>query len=157
MDIKEMDLVKKVNEALNQGKSITEIEKEMQFGKDTLRKKMRKLNYKFDRKIRLYILDKNNIDNTNNTNNIKNNKNGGIFIKSFSGNEIKTLKEIIKIYENKKIEIEDIDYKNSKVVVRSFRSYEKILDKFASFCKQNELNQKEAIAIALSDFIKKSI
>lgn len=164
MDNKEINLAEKVNEELKQGKSITEIEKEMQFGKDTLRKKLRKLNYKFDRKQKLYVKDttdntKNNV--INNTNNIKNNTNNKNESKRattiFNENEIKTLKEMIKIYENKKIEIENVDYENSKVVVRSFRSYEKILDTFASFCKQNELNQKDAIATALTDFMKKNI
>lgn len=164
MDNKEINLVDEVNNKLMQGKSITEIEKEFEFGKDTLRKKMRKLNYKYDRKQKLYVKDT--TDNTknkviNNTHNIKNNANNknenNRAITIFNENEIKTLKEMIKIYENKKIEIENLDYENSKVVVRSFRSYEIILDTFASFCKQNELNQKDAIATALSDFMKKNI
>lgn len=164
MDNKEINLAEEVNEQLKRGKSISEIEKEMQFGKDTLRKKLRKLNYKFDRKQKLYVKDttdntKNNV--INNTHNIKNNTNNKNESKRditiFNENEIKTLKEMIKIYENKKIEIENVDYENSKVVVRSFRSYEKILDAFASFCKKNELNQKDAIATALSDFMKKNI
>lgn len=170
LDNKEINLVEEVNNQLKEGKSITEIEKEFGFGKDTLRKKLRKLNYKFDRKHKLYVLDIENntktTDNTknkviNNTHNIKNNTNNKNesrrAITIFNENEIKTLKEMIKIYENKKIEIENVDYENSKIVVRSFRSYEKILDTFASFCKQNELNQKDAIATALSDFMKKNI
>lgn len=169
MDNKKMNLIEAVNSQLVEGKSISEIEKEFGFGKDTLRKKLRKLNYKYDRKQKLYIYTENNtktIDNTknnitNNTYNIKNNANNKNESKRaitiFNENEIKTLKEMIKIYENKKIEIENLDYENSKVVVRSFRSYEIILDTFASFCKQNELNQKDAIATALSDFMKKNI
>lgn len=164
MDNKKMNLIEAVNSQLVEGKSISEIEKEFGFGKDTLRKKLRKLNYKYDRKQKLYVKDttdntKNNV--INNTNNIKNNANNKNesrrAITIFNENEIKTLKEMIKIYENKKIEIENLDYENSKVVVRSFRSYEIILDTFASFCKQNELNQKDAIATALSDFMKKNI
>lgn len=164
-----MNLVQEVNEQLKRGKSISEIEKQMRLGKDTLRKKMRKLNYKFDRKQKLYVYTENNIktiDNTknnviNNMHNIKNNTNNknesNKSITIFDENEVKILKEIIKSYVNKKIEIENLDYKTSKIVVRSFRSYELILDKFASFCKQNELNQKDAIATALADFMKKSI
>lgn len=164
MDNKEINLAEKVNNDLRAGKSISEIEKEMNLGKDTLRKKLRKLNYKFDRKSKQYVREttdntKNNV--INNTHNIKNNANNKNESKRattiFNENEIKTLKEMIKIYENKKIEIENVDYENSKIVVRSFRSYEKILDTFASFCKQNELNQKDAIATALLDFMKKNI
>lgn len=159
MDNKEKSLIESVNSQLALGKSITEIEKYMHFGKDTLRKKMRKLNYKYDRKQKLYVLDTKN--NTETTDNIKNNtntkNNNKRDLKIFDENEIKTLKEIIKSYEQKKSKIKNLDYKNSKVVVRSFRSYEKILDTFASFCKQNELNQKDAIATALLDFIKKKI
>lgn len=170
MDNNEVNLAEEVNQYLSEGLSISEIEKIKNFGKDTLRKKMRKLNYKYDRKQKLYVLDtKNNTETTdntknkviNNTHNIKNNTNNKNESKRaitiFDENEIKTLKEMIKIYENKKVEIENLDYENSKVVVRSFRSYEKILDTFASFCKQNELNQKDAIATALTDFMKKNI
>ena len=169
LDNKEINLAEEVNQYLSEGLSISEIEKIKGFGKDTLRKKLRKLNYKFDRKQKLYVYTENNIKTTdniknkviNNTNNIKNNTNNKNESKRaitiFSENEIKTLKEMIKNYEDKKTEIENVDYENSKVVVRSFRSYEKILDTFASFCKQNELNQKDAIATALSDFMKKNI
>ena len=170
MDNKEINLAEEVNQYLSEGLSISGIEKIKGFGKDTLRKKLRKLNYKYDRKQKLYILDSGNNTKTtdniknkviNNTNNIKNNTNNKNesrrAITIFSENEIKTLKEMIKNYEDKKTEIENVDYENSKVVVRSFRSYEKILDTFASFCKKNELNQKDAIATALADFMKKSI
>lgn len=170
MENKEINLVDEVNNALALGKSIADIEKSMKFGKDTLRKRMRKLNYKYDRKQKLYIKDiedksnnsdkiKNNvINNTNNTKNTGDNKNESKrAITVFDENEIKTLKEMIKIYEHKKSELENLDYENSKIVTRSFRSYEKILDTFASFCKQNELNQKDAIATALKDFMKKNI
>lgn len=164
MDNKEIYLIEEVNSQLRQGKSIADIEKLKGLGKDTLRKKLRKLGYRYDRKLKQYVKDstdntKNNV--INNTHNIKNNTNNKNESKRaitiFSENEIKILKEMIKIYEHKKTEIENVDYENSKVVVRSFRSYEKILDTFASFCKQNELNQKDAIATALSDFIKKNI
>lgn len=164
LDNKEINLVEEVNKYLGEGKSIGQIEVLKGFGKDTLRKKLRKFGYKYDRKQKLYVLDI--TDNTktniiNNTNNIKTNiKNKNESKRAttiFSENEIKILKEMIKIYEHKNKSIDNLDYKSSPVVVRSFRSYEKILDTFASFCKKNELNQKDAIATALSDFMKKDI
>ena len=164
LDNKEINLVEEVNKYLGEGKTISEIEMIKGFGKDTLRKKLRKLNYKFDRKQKLYVLDitdntkTNVINNTNNVKtNIKNKNESKRATTIFSENEIKILKEMIKIYEHKNKSIDNLDYKSSPVVVRSFRSYEKILDTFASFCKKNELNQKDAIATALVDFMKKDI
>lgn len=164
MDNKEINLVEEVNKYLGEGKSIGQIEVLKGFGKDTLRKKLRKFGYKYDRKQKLYVLDitdntkTNVISNINNVKtNIKNKDNSKRAIKIFDENEVKILKEIIKIYEHKNKSIDNLDYKSSPVVVRSFRSYEKILDTFASFCKKNELNQKDAIATALVDFMKKDI
>ena len=163
MDNKEINLVKEVNKYLREGKSIGEIEVLKGFGKDTLRKKLRKFGYKYDRKQKLYVLDITDNTKTNvisNINNIKTNiknKDNSKRATTFSENEIKILKEMIKTYEHKNKSIDNLDYKSSPVVVRSFRSYEKILDTFASFCKKRELNQKDAIATALSDFMKKNI
>lgn len=74
--------------------------------------------------------------------------------KIFSNDEISILKEIISNYKNKK-EIEVAEFQG-EVVTRSFRSYKDVMEQFATFCTDNKLNQKDAIATALSDFIKKN-
>jgi hypothetical protein len=55
-----------VNTKLKEGASIAKVERELNFGKDTLRKKINRANYKYDKTLNQFILD----DNTNITQNI---------------------------------------------------------------------------------------
>ena len=64
LDNKEMNLIEEVNRELLADKSIADIEKSKGFGKDTLRKKLRKLNYRYDRKLKQYVRET--TDNTKN-------------------------------------------------------------------------------------------
>lgn len=77
----------------------------------------------------------------------------------FTSQEVLVLKELIKNYNVKKeIEKFDIDSLNDKeITTRSFRSYKEVMNKFSEFCKDNNLNQAEAIATALNNFITKNI
>ena len=50
VDIKIDEIVKYVNEKMKNGLSMAQIEKEMKVGKDTLRKKLNRNNFKYDNK-----------------------------------------------------------------------------------------------------------
>lgn len=50
-----LDLVDYVNKKLTEGFSTAKIEKEMQLGKDTLRKKLNRAGYKFNKDLKQYI------------------------------------------------------------------------------------------------------
>lgn len=74
----------------------------------------------------------------------------------FSEEEVIILKEIIKNYklqEKEKINVSEL--KDKTITTRSFRSYKEIMDNFAKYCKEKKLNQGEALAVALMDFINK--
>ena len=44
---------------------------------------------------------------------------------------------------------------DGEIVTRSVRTYKNVLDKFVKYCKDNKLSQKDSIAIALIEFMKK--
>lgn len=177
VDIKIDEIVKYVNEKMKNGLSMAQIEKEMKVGKDTLRKKLNRNNFKYDKNLKIYIcvtsetysnipkkeIEKKLIENNNNiditrsitkketkknSNSIKNNVPEGHL---FTEEEITILKNIIKNY---KLCTTDVVL-DGEIVTRSVRTYKNVLDRFAQYCKDNKLSQKDSIAIALIDFMKR--
>ena len=55
VDINIDELVKYVNDKMRNGLSMTQIEKEMKVGKDSIRKKLNRNGYKFNNNKRQYI------------------------------------------------------------------------------------------------------
>ena len=177
VDIKIDEIVKYVNEKMKNGLSIAQIEKEMKVGKDTLRKKLNRNNFKYDKNLKKYICVtdethnnlpkkdiekklKENVKNKYITQNViyeETKENSNSIKKSvpeehiFTEEEIAILKNIIRNY---KLCTTDIVL-DGEIVTRSVRTYKNILDKFAQYCKDNKLSQKDSIAIALIEFMKK--
>lgn len=177
VDIKIDEIVKYVNEKMKNGLSMAQIEKEIKVGKDTLRKKLNRNNFKYDKNLKKYIYVTNethsntlkkdvnkkpldNLDNQNITqsvtekedretkNNIKKSVPEGHL---FDEEEIAILKNIIKNYKLSTTNM----ILDGEIVTRSVRTYKNVLDKFVKYCKDNKLSQKDSIAIALIEFMKK--
>nr|WP_312289502.1 hypothetical protein [Clostridium chromiireducens] len=205
------DTITHVNSKLKAGYSIAKIERELSFGKDTLRKKLNRADYFYDKILNQFIFQgntditqdithtaKNEVENvkrytenkviTNNaTPNITHDKMGNIrnsennrhqtqnitptekppvtqtdntdlthkkTQRAITDEDFNILFEIIDNYKLKKNNI-NIPREDSEVTTRSFRSYKSILDKFATYCKDNQLNQKDAIADALVSYMSK--
>lgn len=165
-------LVTYVNVNLNKGESVAKLERALGVGKDTLRKKLNRANYKFNKELKQFVLY-NNTEVTHSNTKITFNKkedvlqdntsriqkkensitpdNKGI-TKDFSDEDIKILKSIIKNY--KSLEVERVEIQG-KITTRSFRTYETVVDRFVKYCNDNKLSQKNAIAQAMLDFIRK--
>lgn len=152
-------LIIEVNKKLKDGLSIAKIESEKGYAKDYLRKKLNRAGFRYDKGLRQYVTQ----DNTasyaekthNNTKCYKDTNN--LADGQFKNDEVVILREIIKNFKRKQ-EVEKINLdtlKDKTITTRSFRSYKEIMDGFAKYCKDNKLNQCEAIAIALQDFINK--
>ena len=159
VDINIDELVKYVNDKMRNGLSMTQIEKEMKVGKDSIRKKLNKNGYKFDNNKRQYIKIKEN--NNNEIPSVKktkqeiiksNDKTKSVPEEHFlTQEEIKILKVIAKNYNKTNTE-----YKlEGEIKARSFKTYKSVVDKFVGYCKENKLCQKDCIAIALLDFMNK--
>lgn len=176
-----------VNEKITQGYSIAKAERELNYGKDTLRKKFNRAGYNYDKTLKKFILDVN----TNSTQTITHAENK-ITNKPITQNitqpithsktsetnatqsitqgitqpkdraltdaDFKILFDIIDMYkskENNNSAIATIVRDDSDLTTRSFRSYKNVFDLFSKYCKDNSLNQKDAIADALLSFISK--
>lgn len=188
-----------VNKRLKEGYSITKAEKELNYGKDTLRKKLNRANY-------FYHKDKNEfiMDNTNVTQSITHTENKVItqthntkitqdktsdtaknsITQSITQPITQTKKEVITQEHNTKITqpraFTDEDFEimfklideyksmdkikekqieipcdDSELTTRSFRSYKSVFESFSKYCKDNNLQQKDAVAEALLTFINK--
>lgn len=171
VDININELVNYVNEKMKNGLSMTQIEKEMKVGKDTLRKKLNRNNFRYDKNLKKYVCVTNetqinmstkylteNSNNTNITQSVyqkdireKNNSNKNIKNELFTEEEITILKKIVKNY---KLSTSDIVL-DGEIVTRSVRTYKNVLIKFSKYCKDNKLSQKDSIATALKDFMEK--
>lgn len=154
------DTILHVNSKLKDGYSIAKIERELNFGKDTLRKKLNRANYWYDKNLNQFILQ----DNTDITQSITHTEKTSITQsdntdlthkktqRAFTDEDFNIMFEIIDNYKSKKNNI-NIPREDSDVTTRSFRSYKSVLDMFAKYCKDNEINQKDAIADALISYM----
>lgn len=176
MDLSNLnELVTYVNTKLMNGSSMSSIERELGVGKDTIRKKLIRNNYKLDKELKQFVLHTNTGETLDKTNDVTLNntrkthkvlpsntdtthsKKEGITqdntpITQFTEEDIEILKLIIKNY--KSLELEGIKLEG-EIVTRSFRSYKEIMDKFVEYCKDNKLSQKDAFAEALIQFMKR--
>lgn len=177
MDFMEMqDIVKVVNGKLKDGLSTAQIEKQMKLGKDTLRKRLNRANYRYNKDLNQYILT----DNTPITDNVITLKNtpathsnntyvtGNVITRNVTEvtqevKEVTQQKAELTEDEIKILKIIASNYKKAEsnynfdgdVITRSIRTYKNVLEQFATYCKDNNLSQKESIAIALMDFMAK--
>jgi len=180
-----------VNKRLREGYSTAKTERELNYGKDTLRKKLNRANYFFHKDKNEFILDNTNtthteeiikdkpITQTHNTNithdNPSNNNKDTITQpedevitqndntkitqpRAFTDEDFNILFQIIDEFKYKTQIVDkpmEIPTDNSDLTTRSFRSYKSVFESFSSFCKENKLQQKDAVAEALLTFISK--
>lgn len=169
------ELLSIVNSQLKEGSSIATIERELNFGKDTLRRKLNRAGYKYNKDRKRFIFDEdllNKFDSHNkSTKSTKNpTENTITTTKNIAPKEVEHINNTPITQETKRaLTDEDFeillrmidDYKlkekretlkyeknDSTVITRSFRSYKQVLDNFANFCKKNNLAQKDAVADA---------
>ncbi|MGL6107303.1 hypothetical protein [Romboutsia sp.] len=168
MNIGIEDIAKVVNEKLKEGLSTAQIEKEMKVGKDTLRKKLNRANYRYNKDLKQYEL----VSNTEVTLSVITQQNTDVLHKNNTSATQSVITQKVKSVTQEKIELteEEINilkiitrnYKISnrsyelegEIVTRSVRTYKNVLGQFASYCKENNLSQKDSIALALIDFMK---
>lgn len=150
-DIKILDLVDYVNKNLNKGLSTANIEKQLlKTGKDTLRKKLNRYNYFYNKELNQYVLgEKKELVNINTKPIALKEKQEIKTEENLTIEEIKILREIIKNYKAENKEVAATLDLEGEVVVRSIRTYKKVLDLFSSYCKKRDLNQKDSLSKAL--------
>ena len=162
------EIAKVVNKRLKEGLSTAQIEKEMKVGKDTLRKKLNRANYRYNKDLKQYEL----ISNTDITLSVTTQKHTDVLHKNNTNptqsvitqrntpvtqDKIELIEDEINILKiiarNYKISTRSYELEG-EIVTRSVRTYKNVLEQFASYCKENNLSQKDSIALALIDFMK---
>lgn len=154
-DVKILELVDFVNKNLKKGYSTAKIEQQLlKTGKDSIRKKLNRYFYFYDKELNQYILGEEKEHVKINAKPIAPEKPKEIKTEeNLTIEEIKILRDIIKNYKKENEEVAlDLE---GEVVVRSIRTYKKVLERFSKFCKTKDYNQKDAFAKALVDFMNK--
>lgn len=199
-----------VNKRLKEGYSIAKVERELEYGKDTLRKKLNRANYFYHKDKNQFLIDntdvtqsitqdKNVITHQSNTttthtdkpiedrslthpvtqdltqhNPSNNHDNKATQPKkevitqehntkvtqprAFTDEDFEIMFKLIDEYKSRVNIIEkpiELPKDDSDLTTRSFRSYKKVFESFSKYCKDNNLQQKDAVAEALLTFMKK--
>lgn len=145
-----MDL-EKINQLLAEGLSISKVEKDLGFGKDTLRKKLNRSGYHFDKESRQYILDGEPAPAVPAT--VKKNPQPVAQVSThsyktpFTEQQVDVLHRMIKEFQAR----EQIQATVSRGTVknRNIRVYTEQFDVFADWCKQNNITQADALFKAI--------
>ncbi len=162
------ELVKEVNEKLKQGYSIARVEREMQMGKDSLRQKLNRAGYTYNKALKQFVTQSN-TKSYNKTNDMQervkessvrhnyynNNNNKSVNKVYFTDNELEELKEILKEYRLSK-NLNDIEIKDDEIKNRSVRLYINQFNKFAKYCKEHNLNQSKVLYKLIDKFLSDS-
>jgi len=155
--------ITEINNLLKEGKSITQISKSLGLGKDTLRKRLNRQGYKYNKDTNQLENTSSNISNTIisvNSNTTSNTKPKKVEEKEevekdfLSREEVQALREIIKTYKTTS-STKSLNKTNRKVVAKSVRTYEDTLVAFARFCKERDILQKDALDEALRAYMDK--
>lgn len=165
-----LELLEYVNKNLSSGLSTSAIEKKMKVGKDTIRKKLNRAGYIYNKNLNQYQKKETITEINNNSyitqNNIRENKS-----KKDNHKIIKNNDNIKKIDNDENLTREEISFikmlyiqylekqflnniEIEEIITRSVRVDKKVMNKFAIYCKNNNLNQARALTKALADFIK---
>lgn len=147
--------LEKINQLLAEGLSISRVEKELGFGKDTLRKKLNRQGYHFNKDLRQYVADTETIPVVEKSvpESIKKNQKPMVqvsipsYTTSFTEQQMDVLRRMIKEFQAR----EQIQATTSRGIVknRNVRVYTEQFDIFADWCRRNNITQADALFKAI--------
>lgn len=158
-----MELLNKVNSMLLEGNSIAQVEKILGYGKDTLRKKLNRHGYKFNKETRQYeilkieVCEKNIVSPKNESTSVVTDSyrvDNNVPGKVFTNRQLEVIYKLINEYELKeRIKITDID--KGELGNRNVRVYVDHFNEFSNWCKQRGVTQADALYEAINVLMKK--
>ncbi|WP_066827380.1 DUF4250 family protein [Clostridium tepidiprofundi] len=178
--LNQLEQIDFVNKQLKQGTSLTQICKDIDIARSTLRKRFEKTGYTFNKEHNKYelaeqhnkgvICNSDAISNSNNTNNTYNaniTSNSSIMYNtdiSITNEMLKEISEMLVWYREQKqkedaelLEITIPKELKGKLVTRSFKMYENVLKMYDDFCFDNpRIKKQDIINMALVEYIRKN-
>ena len=170
MEIK--NLLKEMNDLLETGKKVFEVEKELGYSEGTARRKLVDAGYKYSRKDKKYILkevEQVKEKEKDNQMKLKDGEtvvtgSGGVIPSQKKENEVMTTKEmqtftldqvdvlhkIIREYQIRERVQRVPEEEKGKTINRNVRVYAKQFDIFADWCKENNLTQADGLYEAIN-------
>lgn len=178
-EISIIELLEYVNKKLREGSSISKVERELKLGKDTLRKKLNRANYIYDKKDKQFKINNNAISKETQvvSNDSIKNDNKKIIKETKSNNnkkqsklsefdiEIQDLKELINI-KDELIELVKNTRNNKGISIIEAMSFDKanrkkatfnldlgLLEKLKEYEKCNNISKSDVVNIAIKNYL----
>ena len=155
------ELLDAMNSLLEQGLTVKQAEKQLGYGDGQARKLLSKAGFKCDRKLNKYIPKDSIVTGSNAvTTEDKAVEHTPVVTHSnavtttgtptFTGEQVEILHKLIQEYQLKQRIQADLDEDKGKTINRNVRVYEKQFDKFATWCKSNNVTQADALYNAIN-------
>lgn len=176
MEVKQMELnelLKSMNDLLQQGLKVSEAEKQLGFSDGKARKQLRDAGYKHNGKLKSYILENDKVTCSDGVTTQQDYKveykpivtrSNGVLQQTekkqelepqpqqkplFTVEQVDILQQIIKEYQTRQ-QIQSVaDQNKGKTINRNVRVYEKQFEAFANWCKVNNVTQADALYKAI--------
>lgn len=164
------ELLERMNSLLMQGFNVAEAEKELGYGDGVARKQLRDAGYKHNRKLKAYIVENDIVTDSNAVTQQQKQelqkksavtRSNGVLQQTeqkqevtqkqvFTIEQVEILHQIINEYQTRQ-QIQAVSEKDKgKTINRNVRVYEKQFEAFASWCKQNNVTQADALYKAIN-------
>lgn len=146
------ELLKDMNDLLAQGLKVSEAEKQLGYGDGQARRVLSKAGFKCDRKLNRYIpkdntpqvIDKKPVVTRSNA--VTSNSEKQVF----TVDQVEILHKIIQEYQIRQHIQIATDENKGKTINRNVRVYEKQYEQFATWCKENNVTQADALYKAIN-------
>ncbi|MDA3729907.1 hypothetical protein PBV87_00070 [Niameybacter massiliensis] len=164
------ELLIQVNQLLETGLKVSEVEKKLGYGDGQARKLLSKAGFKCDRKLNKYvpkdgevqtleqvvkpIEEKPQVTRSNGVMPRQEPKQELTQKQVFTGAEVDILHKLIQEYQVRQLIQSETEEDKGKTINRNVRVYEKQFDSFATWCKENNVTQADALYRAIDLMMK---
>ena len=151
-DMEIRELVELVNKRLEEPKaSVAKVERELGMGKDSIRQRLKRNGYTYNKELKQFINVNLAKDITQNNTKCLNGEKDLSIKKTLTEEEIDFVKNLYKQHlVTQKV---TQDNQEVKLITRSIRVEAEVINSFANYCKKNNIKQSTALKIALQNFM----
>lgn len=146
------ELVELVNKKLQEPKSsVAKVERELGMGKDSIRQRLKRNGYVYNKEFKKFVNVNLVEDITQNNTKCLNSEKDLSIKKTLTEEEIDFVKNLYKqhLITQKVTQ----DNQEVKLITRSIRVEAEVINRFSNYCKKNNIKQSTALKIALQNFM----